>query len=46
MIAEVTPGSQNGVEWPVTDSKPAEVDTAKEMEESPEVPTDHDQGRF
>jgi RNA-directed DNA polymerase len=40
----------SGIQIPVSrprclDSKPAEVDAAKEMEEYPEVPTDHDQGR-
>ncbi len=28
------------------DSKPAEVDAVKEMKETAEVPTDHDQGGF
>ena len=41
----------SGIQIPVSrsrwlDSKPAEIDTAKEMEETPKVPADHDQGRF
>lgn len=28
------------------DTQPSEVDAVKEMEEAPEIPTDHDQGRF
>jgi RNA-directed DNA polymerase len=41
----------SGIQIPVQrprclDSKPAEVDAAEEMEESPQVPTDHDQGRL